>query len=229
MGPMSKGYAFGFLIVLLIVLLGLYVAFTGFMSARETMRAQATAAPTGQVAQATRAATQAAPTPSATIMTLPDFIPLITDTVTAAPTLTPTTEPSATPKPAKPASTPRPTTRPVQAPAATPVPAFQFRVLSTRPDSSRSSCCYIFGAVRDAGGNPLEGILVKASNQWDTQSAVTKGGAEKGWYDIPIYLDKGTYTVTLIDAAGNQISSQAVVNFDRSVAGWFQVDWQRTY
>ncbi|MBN1136999.1 MAG: hypothetical protein JXM73_10455 [Anaerolineae bacterium] len=226
---MSKGYAVGFLLVLLIVLLGLYVAFTGFMSTREALRAQATPAPTGQVGQATRAATRAAPTPTATIMALPNGIPMITDTVTPAPTLPPTAEPSATPKPSKPTSTPRPTVPPVKVPTATPVETFQFRVLSTQPDNSLAGCCYIYGTIRDAKGNLLEGVLIQASNQWDTKSATTKGGTETGWYDILIYLDKGTYIVTLVDAAGNQLSSQAVVNFDRSVAGWYRVDWQRTY
>jgi hypothetical protein len=56
MGPMGKGYAFGFMIVVLVVLLGLYVAFTGFMSTREALRAQATPVPTSQLGQATRAA-----------------------------------------------------------------------------------------------------------------------------------------------------------------------------
>ena len=227
---MSKGYAFGFLIVLLIVILGLYVAFTGFMSTREAMRAQATAAPTGQVAQATRTVTQAIPTPSATMMTLPDYIPLITDTVTAGPTLPPTAEPSATPEPPRPSSTPRPVTSPVKVPTATPLSAFQFRVLSARPDASRNSCCYIYGHVRDSKGNPLEGVRIQASNQWNTLPAATsKGGAEAGLYDITIGRDKVTWYVILVDAAGNQISSQAVVNFDTSVAGWYLVDWQRTY
>jgi len=226
---MGKGYAFGFMIVVLVVLLGLYVAFTGFMSTREALRAQATPVPTSQLGQATRVATQGTPTPTATQMMLPSYIPLITDTVTATPTLPPTPEPSATPQPARPSSTPRPAKPPVSMPTATPASAWTYRVVpgSMRPDPSRSGGSYIFGTVRDANGNLLEGIRVQASNQWETQSAVTKGGAEMGWYDIGIYLDKGTYTVTLVDAAGSQISSQAVVNFDRSVAGWYQVDWQR--
>ena len=230
MGLMGKGYAFGFLIVVLIVLLGLYVAFTGFMSTREALRAQATPVPTGQVAQAARVGTQDAATPTATVMALPDFIPLITDTVTVAPTLPPTTEPSATPKPARPSSTPRPTTRPAKVPTATPVEVLQFRLLSTQPDPSRPGCCYVFGTIRDAKGNPLEGVLIRASNQWTTLSpATSKGGAEIGQYDIPISQDKVTWYVILVDAAGSQISSQAVVNFDASVAGWYRVDWERTY
>jgi len=230
MGGMSKGYAFGFLIVLLIVILGLYVAFTGFTSTREAMRAQATAVPTGQVGQATRAATQVAPTPSATIMTLPAYIPLITDTVTVAPTLPPTTEAAQTDEPPEPTSTPRPATPAVKPPTAAPAPAFQFRVLSSRPEPSRNSCCYIFGTVRDANGNPLEGVRIQASNQWNTlPPATTKGGGEAGLYDITIGRDKVTWYVILVDAAGNQISSQAVVNFDTGVAGWYLVDWQRTY
>jgi hypothetical protein len=230
MGAMGKGYAVGFLIVLLIVLLGLYVAFTGFMSTREALRAQATPVPTGQVGQVTRAATQIAPTPNTTFVPLPTYIPLITDTLTPAPTVPPTAEPSATPKPGKPPATPRPTTPPVKVPTATPVETFQFRVRSTQPDPGRPGCCYIFGYVRDANGNLLEGIRVQASSQWDTQPpAITKAGAEAGWYDIPVYLPKGTYIVTIVDSAGNPISRQAVVDFDNSVAGWFRVDWQRTY
>jgi hypothetical protein len=230
MDPMSKGYAFGFLIVLLIVALGLYVAFTGFMSTREALRAQATPVPTSQVGQATRVATHVAPTPTATFMALPIFIPLITDTATVAPTLPPTTEPSATPQQPKPSSTPRPTARPVKAPTATPVAAFKFRLRSARPDPSQPGCCYIFGTIRDAKGNMLEGMLVRASNQWNTlPPATSKGGAETGQYNITIGQDKVTWFVIVVDAAGNQISSQAVVDFDTSVAGWYRVDWERTY
>jgi len=230
MGAMSKGYAIGFLIVLLIVLLGLYVALTGFMSTREALRAQAAPVPTGQVSQATRAATQVAPTPTATIMALPTYIPLITDTVTVAPTLPPTTEASPTPEPPRPSSTPLPTVPPVRVPTATPVSAFQFRVLSSRPDPSRPGCCYIYGTIRDAKGNMLEGMLIRASNQWTTlPPATSKGGAETGQYDITIGQDKVTWYVIVVDAAGNQTSSQAVVNFDVGVAGWYRVDWERTY
>jgi len=230
MGLMGKGYAFGFLIVVLIVLLGLYVAFTGFMSTREALRAQATPVPSGQVAQTTRVATQDAATPTATVMALPDFIPLITDTVTVAPTLPPTTEPSATPKPARPSSTPRPTTRPAKVPTATPVEVLQFRLLSTQPDPSRPGCCYIYGTIRDANGNLLEGVLIQASNKWTTlPPATSKGGTETGQYDIPIAQEKLTWYVVLVDPAGNPISRQAVVNFDSGVAGWYRVDWQRTY
>lgn len=230
MDPMSKGYAFGFLIVLLIVLLGLYVAFTGFMSTRDALRAQATPVPTDQVGQVTRAVTQIAPTPTPTIMALPSYIPLITDTVTASPTPPPTAEPSVTPKPTRPASTPRPTTPPTQRPPATPVETFPFRVLSTQPDPGRPGCCYIFGTIRDAQGNLLEGVLIQASNKWTTlPPATSKGGSETGQYDIPIGQDKLTWYVVLVDASGKPISRQAVVNFDSSVAGWYRVEWQRTY
>lgn len=230
MGAMGKGYAVGFLIVLLIVLLGLYVAFTGFMSTREALRAQATPVPTEQVGQVTRAATQIAPTPNTTFVPLPAYIPLITDTLTPAPTVPPTAEPSATPKPGKPPATPRPTTPPVKVPTATPVETFQFRVRSTQPDPGRPGCCYIYGTIRDANGNLLEGVLIQASNKWTTlPPATSKGGTETGQYDIPIAQEKLTWYVVLVDPAGNPISRQAVVNFDSSVAGWYRVEWQRTY
>jgi hypothetical protein len=230
MGPMGKGYAFGFMIVVLVVLLGLYVAFTGFMSTREALRAQATPVPTSQLGQATRAATQGTPTPTATQMVLPSYIPLITDTVTATPTLPPTPEPSATPQPARPSSTPRPTKPPVSMPTATPAEALPFRLLSTQPDPSRPGCCYIYGTIRDANGNLLEGVRIQASNKWTTlPPATSKGGTETGQYDIPISQEKLTWYIVLVDAAGNPISRQAVVNFDSGVAGWYRVDWQRTH
>jgi hypothetical protein len=37
---MNKGYAFGFLLILLVLILGFYVAYTGLVSGRETLRAQ---------------------------------------------------------------------------------------------------------------------------------------------------------------------------------------------
>ena len=59
--------------------------------------------------------------------------------------------------------------------------------------------------------------------------AATKVGAEAGQYNISIGRDKVTWYVIVVDAAGSQISSQAVVEFDVGVAGQYQVDWQRTY
>ncbi len=227
---MNKGYAFGFLVVLLIVVLGMYVAISGFRSARDAGLAQVTAEPVDQSVQATRLPTRLPATPTPTLFLIPTPLPALTATVAPEPTAPSETAPEPPPPTALPDYTPLPApTQPPQPPP-TPQPAFQFRVLSTRPDASRGGCCYIFGTVRDAQGNPLEGVLVRASNQWSSlPPASTKGGADLGKYDIPIGTDKVTWYVAIVDAAGNRISTEAVVEFDVGIAGQFQVDWQRTY
>ena len=225
-GAMNRGYAFGFLIVLVIVLLGLYVAFTGFRAARDAQLAQASAEPTQRPDQATRVPTRASLTPSATLQQLSTPLPAATEPLAPAPT-----EAGAPAEPAAPpenTATPEPTV--TLPPTATPQPAFEFRVLASRPDPSRGGCCYIFGTVRDAGGNMMEGIRVQLSNQWNAPVvATTKGGTDLGKYDFPIGTDKVAWYVSVVDANGNRISTEAVIQFDVGVAGQYMVDWQRTY
>ena len=101
----------------------------------------------------------------------------------------------------------------------------------TAADPDYPICCYIHGTVRDAAGNGLEGVQVQAYNEWTTNPpAVTKGGAEAGMYDIPIYNpDVATWSVIVLDAAGNQISSQVQIQYDPSAANGYRVDWRRSY
>ena len=119
----------------------------------------------------------------------------------------------------------------VQPPTATPVPLYQFRLAGpASPAPDRPNCCYLLGTVRDAAGNGLEGVQVQAFNQWITlPPAPTKGGAEAGQFNIPIGSDPVTWNVVIVDAAGNQISTQVPVQFDPKVANAFRVNWQRTY
>jgi len=244
---MNKGYAFGFLIVLLVVVLGLYVAFTGFMSSREALRAQATSpAPTEpvqttEVVQATELPDEPTPTPTGASLVLPTPLPGITVTLTAAvlpdeteaPPETASTEPPppspTSPPPAQPTDTPPSLVQPPT--VAPPSPEYQFR-LGGPPggDPAYPNCCYIFGTVRNAAGSPLEGVAVKAFNEWnDLPPAITKGGGEAGQYNIPIGHDAVTWYVVVVDATGTPISTQVPVNFDLDAAGGYRVDWQRTY
>lgn len=228
---MNKGYAFGFLIVLLIAILGFYVAYTGFVSSREALHAQSTAAPATVMVKTPRP-------PTATAMATPVVLPTPAPGITAlvpvgvtespSPTELPVPEPTRTPAPepteppsAEPTATPPPT--PV------PVPAYQFRLLGARPDAGRAGCCYIGGTIRDAAGNMLEGVRVRAYNEWQALEATSKGGADLGHYDIPIGADRVNWYVIVVDAAGNPVSPQAVVQFDPGAAGWYWVEWQRTY
>ena len=43
---MIKGYAFGFLLILLVMALGFYVAYSGFMSSRDALQEQRASEPT---------------------------------------------------------------------------------------------------------------------------------------------------------------------------------------
>jgi hypothetical protein len=242
---MNKGYAFGFLLVLLIVFLGLYVAFTGFTASREAQRAQAGREPETAVVQvpATVSLADSLPSPSPSAVSLPTPVPGLTATLTAVavptaepptegtepaePTLPPPTEPTE-PPPELPTDTPMPQAAP---PTPVPVPAFQFRLAGPpAPDPNYPSCCYIFGTIRDAAGNGLEGIQVQASTTWTGPAvASSKGGVDLGNYDIPIGRDAVTWNVFLIDQGGNQISSQVQIQFDPNAANAYRVDWVRTY
>ena len=111
------------------------------------------------------------------------------------------------------------------------MPAYQFRLAGPpTPDPSYQICCYIFGTVRDAAGNGLEGVQIKAFNEWNTlPPAPTKGGGEAGQFNIPIGRDAVTWYIMVVDVGGNQISSQVQIQFDPNQANGYRVDWQRTY
>jgi hypothetical protein len=235
---MSKGYAFGFLIVLLVLVLGFYVAFTGFMSSRDALRAQPTSPSVTNAVQVTRAPTSPAPTATATLIIIPTPVSGITATLTAvvstgstepppAPTSPPAENPPTQP-PVEDTDTPSPV---VQPPTATPAPLYQFRLAGPpSSDPNYPSCCYLFGTVRDAAGNGLEGVQVQAFNEWNTlPPATTKGGGEAGQYNIPIGQDAVTWNLVILDAAGNRISTQVPVQFDGNVTNGYRVDWQRSY
>lgn len=243
-GSMNKGYAFGFLIVILVLFLGLYVAFTGFMSSREALRAQPVAQSGTEVEETDAVPPSPTPTPRPTILTIPTPAPgqVVTMTATAivvvvesptpaqSPAVQPT-EPSAV-QPTEPAvAQPTATSAPVAPATPGSSPAVQFRLAG--PAAAASSypvCCYLFGTVRDAGGVPLEGVQVQAFNEWQSlPPAATKGGGEAGQYNIPIGRDKVTWYMVIVDASGNTISTQSPVVFDPDLANGFRVDWQRTY
>ena len=208
------------------------------MSTREALRAQATTVPTSAQAQVTEPTTDV-PSPTPGIMVLPTPVPGITATLTAlAPppvegaTAAPApsaVEPSPTePPPPDPTETPPPAPQP---PTPAPVPQYAYRVAAPPgPAPNYPGCCYLFGTVRDAAGNPLEGVQVKAFNDWvELPPAATKGGGEAGQYNIPIGPDVVTWYVEVVDAVGNQASPQVAVQFNAAASGGYRIDWQRTY
>jgi len=241
---MNRGYAFGFAIVILVLVLGMYVAYTGFVSSREAWLARPTSPPStevGQIRPTVRIESTAVLTATAVLTTglentpSPTPLTIVVPSVEAPPT-TDAPAPAATSTRIPDATDPPPPTLTatpgVQAPP-TPAsaPAYQFRLAGPPfPDPNLSNCCYLFGTVRDAAGNSLEGVRVQASNEWNTlPSAVTKGGGELGLYDITIGRDMVAWDVVVLDAAGNQISTKVQVQFDPNQANGIRIDWQRTY
>ena len=234
---MNKGYAVGFFIVLLVVVLGLYVAITGFVSSREAQRAQAAAAASTQAALPSTTPTRVVPTATETAVVIPSPVTGLTVTMTAmaptaatdpeAPTEPPPLPPTEAPA-AQPSETPVPV---VQPPTPGPAPAYQFRLAGPpSPDPNYQICCYVYGTVKDAAGNGLEGVLVQAFNEWSTfPPAMTKGGIEIGKYDIPIGREQVTWYVMIVDQAGNQISPQVQLQWNPEEANGFRIDWQRTH
>jgi len=240
---MNKGYAFGFLLVLLIVILGLYVALTGFVASREAQRAQSGPEPTAAFVQAlsTRVPVSPSPSPSPTILTLPTPLPGLTATLTAmaepldvapgeateSPEVEPTPPVAAEPSPVLPTETAQ---AQIQPPTPAPVPALPFRLAGPPAADPNASCCYILGTIRDAAGTGLEGVRVQVSTMWtEPVVSTSKGGVDLGKYDIPIGYDAVTWNILLVDAEGKQISSQVQVPFDPAVAGAYRVDWVRSY
>jgi hypothetical protein len=238
---MNRGYAFGFLLVVLVVILGCYVGFTAFRSTRATILALASETPATQVASATEELPAATATATITSTAIPAPLPGITVTLTAAvlptepgsaqepeATALPQAQPTVAPTqpPAQPAGTPTPAVEPP-----TPEPAFPFRLASPPgPDANFTICCYIVGTVRTAAGVPLEGVLVQASNEWETKPpAMTKSGGEAGQYDIPLGWGVSIWDLTIVDADGNPISPKVAVSFDPNVNNAIRVDWQQTY
>ncbi len=244
---MNKGYTFGFVLVLLVFALGMYVAYTGFTSSRAAVRAQPTLTSDTRSAQAAPTPLSVPPTATATDLSLPVPIPGITATLTAAvlPGVIESSQPSQPEEPAPSAPAPTSTLSPAPpaaeatssaapaTPPPTPVPvaAYPFRLAGPPvADPSYPSCCYIYGTVRDAAGVPLEGILVQAFNEWDTKPpAATKVGGEAGQYNIPLGHDVVTWYIIIVDQQGNQISTQASILFDPGAGGGYRVDWQRTH
>jgi hypothetical protein len=219
----GTGYAFGFLLVLAVVALGFYVAFTSFQSTRAALLAEPTRVP--RSATPTQRPTTA---PTSTYTPIPTPIPGITLTLTATalPSPTPTAKgakPAKATK-AKPSATPAPT---ATVPSAS---SYAFRLAGAPAPETEGGCCYIRGTVRDAAGSGLPDIQLQATDEWgNMRTATTKTGTEAGQYDFPITGDKFTYYVKVVDTQGTAISTQAIISFDPDVAPAYRVDWKRNY
>ena len=99
----------------------------------------------------------------------------------------------------------------------------------------RSECgkpsALIYGWVRDAHDENLEGVRVRVSDQWgNVAEAISKGGSEAGYYDVVRGMETVTWWVVVIDGAGNPLSPVVTIEPVQGTAScWYQLDWRRTY
>ncbi|NIO69921.1 MAG: hypothetical protein GTN71_13075 [Anaerolineae bacterium] len=227
----SKYQAIAFLVVLAIVCLGAYLAVDAILSGGRTpLISLATPTPTRLTIPA-----------GDETMVVPGSIPTDTPVVPptpAVPTATPVL-PTSTPVPATPtpavAATPTPTETP-SGPTSTPAPPTPPGGYQYMPDGPvRSECgrasALIYGWVRDAQGENLEGVRVRVSDQWgNVAEAISKGGDETGYYDVVRGMETVTWWVVVVDGAGNPLSPVVTIEpVQDSVGCWYQLDWQRTY
>ena len=228
----SKYQAIAFVVVLAIVCLGAYVAIDTILSGGRT--------PLISLA-----------TPTPTRLTIPEG-----DQTMVAPGSIPTDTPVIPPTPAVPTATPvLPTPTPVPA-TPTPIPVATTPTLIETPSGStptpapptppggyqympdglvRSECgkpsALIYGRVRDAQDENLDGVRIRISDQWgNVAEAISKGGNEAGYYDIVRGMETVTWWVMVVDEAGNPLSPVVTIEPVQGDAGcWYQLDWQRTY
>jgi len=182
--------------------------------------------------------TEETPTPTAEPITIVTPTPALWASPTptsrpAAPTATPSTA-AATPT-ATTAITPTPAAS-AGAPQATPAEQYSFYLDGEVIHDLLVSCVaeYLRGVVRDAKGNPLEGVRIQASDQWgNVATTTTKGDPDKGEWDIVLSNAQNVWRLVVLDDAGHPISP--VVSVPHHQEGEFKnacthlADWKRAW
>lgn len=222
-----RGYALAFVVILIVFCLGAYVGISTFLAAMPTLETLL-----GRVALASPTAAPVPPTAEPPATPTPPTIPTpLPPTPTAVPP-TPTGQPP-TPTPVAPLPTDTPTRPP--SPTPTPRPLHLFEPAGPVRHDKEQACFanYIRGTVRDAQGNPLEGVRIYGYDQWGNEAfATSKGGADLGQWDIVIGGTPDVWYVVVVDGAGNALSPIVEVPHrqegpDRE-ACWHWLDWRRT-
>jgi len=167
------------------------------------------------------------PTPTLTVIGAGlGQVPSPAATLTA--TVTPTASDvaiTATPTPAAPPSG-----------SATPAGAFTFHLDGNVRHDLQAACTaqYLRGMVRDEQGNPLEGVRIKAYDQWGNSAfATSKSGPDIGKWDIVIGYTPNIWYVVVVDSHGNPISPVATILHhqpgDFKDACTHVADWRRAW
>lgn len=222
-----RSYALAFLVILIVFCLGAYVGISAFVTLLPRLEAFFS-----QVAVASPTVAPPPPTEEPPATPTPPTIPTPRPPTATPVPPTPTGQPP-TPTPAAPLPTDTPTRPP--SPTPTPRPAHLFEPAGPVRHDKEHACFanYIRGSVRDAQGNPLEGVRIYARDQWGNEAfATSKGGADLGQWDIVIGGTPDVWYVTVVDSAGNALSPSVEVPHRQEGpdkdACWHWLDWQRT-
>ena len=126
--------------------------------------------------------------------------------------------------------TPRPTRRPATpTPVRTPTPAWQYTPDGLVTFTSNRGLTRILGTIRDAAGNPVDGVLVQCcTNQcWTSKPS---GSCDPGCYDFTLgdWSRNCKWLVTIIDQEGHALSPTVLV--ETTDVGWMSIatlNWRK--
>jgi hypothetical protein len=234
----QRGYLIAFVFVLLTACVGGF--FGGKLLIRRLQQdfgpqatwAPPTASPASRVGEATPAAAantrltaspapgtppgRATPIPTRILVTVP------------APAGAETPSPDA----ASPEPEPTPTETETATPSPSPVAAFPF--LLARPVRHSTGDCpgaYILGQVTDRSGAPLPDVRLRLVDEYGNEEfKVTKGGADAGRYDFPIFGPPRRFFLSVVDGSTRPNSPRIEIAHGVGADAQAQchwVDWRR--
>jgi hypothetical protein len=235
----QRGYLIAFVLVLLIACVG------GFVGGRFLVRrlqqdfgSQTTwAPPTLPAPSQTRGATPGAaanarPTSSPSRSAPPVLAaPIPTRLLVTVPA------PARAETPASDAASPEPTPTEIETATPSPSPEAVFPFLLARPvrhstgDCPGSPQAYILGLVTDRSGAPLPDVRLRLVDEFGNEEfKVTKGGADAGRYDFPIFGPPRHFFLSVVDGSTRPNSPRVEIPHGVGADAQAQchwVDWRR--
>ena len=134
--------------------------------------------------------------------------------------------------PPEPEPEPTPTETETVSPSPSPEAAFPF-VLARSVRHSTGDCpgAYILGLVTDRSGAPLPDVRLRLADEYGNEEfKTTKGGADAGRYDFPIFGPPRRFYLTVVDGSARPLSMPVEIPHGLGADAQAQchgVDWRR--
>jgi hypothetical protein len=127
---------------------------------------------------------------------------------------------------------PTPTETETAVPSPSPQPVFPFLLArSVRHSTGDCPGAYILGQVTDRSGAPLPDVRLRLVDEYGNEEfKVTKGGADAGRYDFPIFGPPRRFYLTVADGGARPLSMRVEIPHGLGADPQAQchwVDWQR--